>query len=976
MKSPETSPLAELAEASGVVVPCDASRPVDLGDPDCFWFVETGAVDIFIVERRDGVVLSAPQHLLRAGGGRLVPCVFPHDEDSTLGLVAKGLPGTVLLRIEVSKLAKMPSVELAAQVDTWLLEVSAALSRDVPHRSRPGELIESGLEPVSISGTVSARGGVAWVTDLPAGTGLFLDLVDPSELEESRQNGTPAAIALTPASWLTVTETVLVRGRSSEMLAEESRLLACLAGFHELALSVERLNRSLAVVDQMNLDRAWVTSRLTSERRARQRLVDLYDPTARGAAPYGGDHGFEAALRIVGRHEQIEFKIPRATDNPDSTPPLRDVLDASGVRARRVRLVAEDRWWAADSGAMLAFRADDGRPVALLPGTFGSYKAVDPVERTSVRVTAKSAREYRDQAWSFYAPLPACGTGVRELFRIARKGLAGGVARFLAAGMLAGPVMLLPALMLGFVLSEVVPASDGDTVRVLTAVLAACAVIWALLQVLQGMALLQIEGRAVSRMEAAFWDRLLRLPPAVLHRYPSGELGMRAMSLQQLRDAALGVLANSVLSTVLLLPAVLLLFLYDTVLGSVATAFSLLSLCVVLLLGLRQVAPHRRMVRATHRVVGRLLEIITGIGMFRVDGAEGLAFATWAEGYREQKLAQLQLGAFEQHLRAFGAALPLIAGAVLVMAAWLSRPDGISAADFLVAYALFMVFQSAVVRLSASFGAVAAVLPAIQHIRPFLAEPTERSHQGETVTSLRGELSFDHVSFRYDPDGPLILDDVCIHALPGEFIAITGESGAGKSTLFSLAVGNERPTGGAVYYDGRDLRHLNLKQVRRRLGVVPQEVNLNPQDLWDNIAGDDDGITGQDTRRAARTAAVESAIADMPMGLLTPVGSSLAATSGGENQRIMIARAVAGNPAILLLDEATNSLDNETQTKVIDNLAHLPSTRIVIAHRLSTLKSTDRIYVLQGGKVVQQGSFSELEATPGLFRDLMRRQKA
>ena len=393
-------------------------------------------------------------------------------------------------------------------------------------------------------------------------------------------------------------------------------------------------------------------------------------------------------------------------------------------------------------------------------------------------------------------------------------------------------------------------------------------------------------------------------------------------------------------------------------------------------IGLRQISPHGAVVRTIHRLAGRLSQLINGISALRVEGAEGSAFAVWARDYRDQKRAELQRGAIEGHLQALSASLPILAGAVLLVTATLPHHGAIAVGDFLVVYIVFMVFQAAVARLGASFGAVAAIMPAIDQIRPFLAEPPETSVDGEPVETLGGDIAFDHVSFRYAADGPLILDDVSIHARPGEFIAIAGESGAGKSTLFHLALGLDAPSSGAVYYDGRDLRHLNIKQVRRRIGAVPQAVQLHPEDIRDNIVGDYEDATDEDAWRAAKLAAVDREISAMPMGMLTCVGASAGGTSGGESQRIMIAHALLHNPRILLLDEATNWLDNESQATVIQNLARLTSTRIVIAHRLSTLRQADRIYVMQAGRVVEEGSYAELVEREGVFQNLVRRQLA
>ena len=259
-------------------------------------------------------------------------------------------------------------------------------------------------------------------------------------------------------------------------------------------------------------------------------------------------------------------------------------------------------------------------------------------------------------------------------------------------------------------------------------------------------------------------------------------------------------------------------------------------------------------------------------------------------------------------------------------------------------------------------------------LKPFLDAEPEVSVGKEPVEYLNGDVLFDRVSFRYDPDGPLILDDVTIHAQPGEFIAIAGESGAGKSTLFNLALGINHPSSGAILYDGHDLRHLNLKQLRRNVGTVPQSIRLHPQDIWDNIVLYQEDTTTEMVWDATRSAIIENQIKAMPMGLMTLVGTSGSVMSGGEIQRISLARSLLGNPRVMLLDEATNWLDNNSQAEVMQNLALLVSTRIVIAHRLSTLEKADRIYVLKSGKVVQTGTYQDLRETEGVFKDLITRQ--
>ena len=971
MSAPEHRTLGEAAAEWGEAVPCAGNLPVDPSDSEFVWFIEAGAIDLFLVKRRNGVAQSAPRHMLRAGTGRLLFGIAPQVERTSLELVAKGLPDTMLRRLPVARLDAIRTSELAEQIDAWIRDLSEMLARDVMPRPRVDSFLEPGDAPTTASGILAARRGVVWVTGLPPGTGLFMSLIDAGDGEPDAP-GDGSALPLTPTTWLATLREAQFSTASTAELAERNQLMPALNRFNHTAVALERLHRRLAVVDQANLERVRVINRRGDEEGARRRLFNVYGLLDAGREDVD-EPTLHDALRAIGRHEGITFRGAAATERSTTEAALAKVLSASGVRGRRVRLSASDRWWVGDSGAMLAFRTEDGRPVALLPGMLGHYREFDPVSQRTRRVTAARAALLSPDAWFFYPPLKSAVASPRDLMKIARTRMGPDLARFVATGLPGALVMLLPALMIGFVADEVIPAGDVGMLYGITVALVAVGVVRALLLVLRGMALMRLEGRVASRMEAAFWDRLLRLPAGVLKRYPASDLAARGRAFQTLRDAVQGVAGNGALSIIFLTPAFLIIGFRDPALGGLTAAFGLLSLLVTVALGLRQIAPHRRRLRAIRGLSSRLFQLIDGMSKLRIDRAEGSGFAVWARDYREQKRAELELGAAETHLQAFGTALPLLAGALLILAVSSSGQGSFSVGDFIVVYVLFLLYQTAVIRLGESFGVLAAVVPALNQIGPLLAETPETSVERESVDMLGGDIAFDRVSFRYDADGPLILDDVSIQARAGEFVAIAGESGAGKSTILRLALGMERPSSGSVYFDGRDLRQLDVNQVRRHIGVVPQQVRLHPQDLWDNIVGDRDA-TSEEAWSAARDAAVDREIAAMPMGMLTPVGAGAEVTSGGESQRIQIARALIRQPRILLLDEATNWLDNKTQSEVMANLARLTSTRIVIAHRLSTLRQADRIYVMRRGRIVQEGPYAELVETAGAFQDLVRRQ--
>ena len=579
---PTYASVAELAARSGISVPCAGNLPVKLDDPDSVWFIDQGAVDLFLVEFRDGVEQAAPQRLLRRTSGRLLPGVAPDeqddDKDTTLSLIAKGLPGTLLKRLPASSLSEVHPAELADQTDTWLTAITDTLSRLVNRLPRPTALAEPGLTRTLAPCTLSVRRGVVWVSEPSRGASLFMDMVDQAELAEA---GGPreALIPLTRTSWLTLFDETTVSGKSTEALVQQGMLLPALASFHAAAFALERLNRRLAVVDDANLERARTTSRRAAEEAARQRLFNIHDlPIDRDAGVE--DTALADALQVVGRHQGIEFRIPARSGPSESPIRLVDILDASGVRARRVRLKVEDKWWSSDSNAMLAFRAEDGRPVALLPGIFGRYREIDPVSKRSVRITADRAGALEKEAWLFYRPLPSRNVRPADLLGIALHGSAADVARLVIAGIPGGLIKLLPALALGFIANHIVAGGDTGALYAVAAALAGFGLLGALLHLLQGTAMMRLEGRSASRVEAAFWDRLMRLPPGILHRRPAGDLAMSGMTFQNLRDGLQGIVADSLLAIIFLLPVFGVIFFYDSTLGIIALVFSLASLLV------------------------------------------------------------------------------------------------------------------------------------------------------------------------------------------------------------------------------------------------------------------------------------------------------------------------------------------------------------------------------------------------------------
>ena len=301
--------------------------------------------------------------------------------------------------------------------------------------------------------------------------------------------------------------------------------------------------------------------------------------------------------------------------------------------------------------------------------------------------------------------------------------------------------------------------------------------------------------------------------------------------------------------------------------------------------------------------------------------------------------------------------------------------SGVSVADYTAFNAAYGMLSGALMSVAGIALTAARIKPVIDMAKPIMDAEPEISEGKHIVTKISGGIELSNVSFRYEDNSPLVVDDLSLKIKPGQYVAIVGKTGCGKSTLMRLLLGFEKPQKGAIYYDGRDMGTLDLKSLRKRIGVVTQNGKLFHGDIYSNIIISAPYLSVDDAWKAAEIADIADDIRAMPMGMHTIISEGAGGISGGQKQRLMIARAVAPNPKILMFDEATSALDNITQKKVSEALDSLKCTRIVIAHRLSTIKQCDRIIVLDGGKIAEDGTYDELLAKKGYFYELVERQR-
>jgi len=951
-------PVADLP--AGDPRPLPANAPLALEDAATAWVVASGRVAVFALRLGDGHP-SRRIPLFECGPGEML--IAP-PAGAPLALLAVGIAeGTSVQPVPLAELAACAAGSdedgaLAALVEHWLSQLTSCLGEAGPE---DGHAVLAGEKVTLGSGEVAwPASGTVW---LPS-TGLTLFGAEPVA-EES-------LLPLPPRAWISAeAECDLAPIHTAEALVRPEAWLG-MECFYAAVLA--RLGALVELRERAVGDR--IARRHAREREERERAY-----TSLGAVlGEGGERRLGArdgdallnAMRMVGAAQGIEIVTPPRGAVGASVDPIDAIVRASTVRARTVTL--EEGWWRQDAGPLLARRREDGAWVALLPRR-GGYEACDPESGTRTRVDDQLARALEDEATMLYRALPSHALDDRDILRFLLRPLAGDLRRVALLAVLIAGISLLTPVVTEHIFSTVVPAKDRSTLVWLTSLLIVFAVASFGFSLVQQLAVLRIQGRASTDLQAALWDRVLDLPLPFFRQHSAGGLTIRVMGIQQIQLTVTTVVVTATLAIPVGIANLALAFVIDPRLaafGSVALLLFGTGMAILL----RYQVPHQRRVReATSNLFGVSMQLVEAVGKLRVADAEERGFVQWGRCFRDLKRSfyDAQLG--YALTTSFVAAAPALCTLLLFLGASTLEAGALSGATFVAFNTAFTQALVALTGLTAVATFVAQSVPYYEGTRPILAEPREtdvvRSDPGE----LRGRIELSHVSLRYAPDAPLVLDDVCLSAEPGELIAVVGPSGAGKSSVMRVLLGFEIPEVGSVRFDGKDLETLDPRALRRQMGVVIQSAKLMPGDVYTNIVGARP-LSLEDAWEAAEVAGIAEDIRAMPMGMHTFVSEGAGTFSGGQRQRLLIARAVVGRPRILLFDEATSALDNRTQSEVAGAIEQLRATRIVIAHRLSTIRHADRIVMIDRGQIVQEGGFEELMEIDGPFRRLARRQLA
>ena len=666
------------------------------------------------------------------------------------------------------------------------------------------------------------------------------------------------------------------------------------------------------------------------------------------------------------------FHIPTPDFRPDrleNEAYVEQLLRKNGIMSRGCILRPG---WEKDAFGPYLCRLKSGATAALLPGTYGRYACNDRSTGERIVINGRNKDQVEEEAVLFYRAVPQTKMSFRDLLRFMFSCISGGEFFLIFLSALAVTLLgIFYPIACKWMMVLVIPSGNTDLILSLLVFLLGCAIAKYLFSIVQSRVVSRVSQKMSVFLQSSLFSRVLDLPVEFFRKNKTADIYGSLNLVEPLST----VLCQLFFSTGL---AALLSLVYVFELQTAAPKMigpALIVLLVQLILQVLGVLGQYR--NAMDRLIGqmttneRALDTLNSIGEIKNSGSEARATARFMESYHQQANAEFRPPLY---IKLQNALMPATSVLGLALLFWQAVNIRLDSSLFVYFFAAYSMSSSAILQLSSIGSQVAAIRPMFSLLRPILNEVPEVSSTGRDPGKLTGSIHLNEVSFRYDESAPMVLDHLELQVHPGEYLAIVGSSGSGKSTLVRLLLGFEQPQTGAVYYDGEDLRHLDNAAVRRQIGVVLQQGKVFSGNIFTNIAISRPDLTEEDAWAAAEAAGIADDIRAMPLGMQTILSNDAVTISGGQKQRLLIARVIAQKPSILILDEATSALDNITQKTVTDALAGLHCTRIVIAHRLSTIRDCDRILVLNRGIITEEGTFDELLARGGEFAELVRYQ--
>ena len=623
-----------------------------------------------------------------------------------------------------------------------------------------------------------------------------------------------------------------------------------------------------------------------------------------------------------------------------------------------------------DSKQYILIKYKKNKPCYYNPQT-NSWHAID----------ALVAENISDKAITIYRPLPE--EPIKNGFELFKQGVffsKDDLRHVMISSVFIAMISLITPIAMGHLLSEALPSYDIGKINGFLLALLASSISVLVFHLSNSIALLRLESKFSVDIHAAIWMRLLKLPTSFFSEYSVGDLSNRANLISDIRSSWSAATTSSILSILSMVATFFLLFYYSWQLAMIA-ALLLITILTGVVFFIRSIMP---ILTASYEYRGKLdsmvFQLLGGISKLRISAKENTLLSLWSNVYAQLTTVTRKFMLRNAIMQSIISVIPLLSNIIIFTFIYYALYKGgynkdFDLGDFISFNAAFGQLIGAGISITGVLIIVVSTIPMFNRIMPILKTEVESDENKLVIPSFRGNIEFHGVSFRYKENMDYVLKDLTFSIKAGEYIAIVGKSGSGKSTIAKLIIGFEKQNSGVILVDGNNMLKINKSSLRNNVGVVMQNSGIIPGSILDNVAASNSLMTEDEVWGVLEKAGLKDEVYRMPMKLHTFIAEGGAGLSGGQIQRIVIARSLANDPTLLLFDEATSAIDNISQKIIKDTLGKMDVTRIVIAHRLSTVENVDKIYVIDKGNIAESGNYKQLMAKNGFFYELAKRQR-